>query len=109
MSKGDPVTRFQSVNALNNPSTTVPAGSTPRTATPATYNTTAGFTVDVPTNWAEKPKGLGTYFYGPSDMVLEIDLSPHKYPNDMVQEARHLEQQEAVLGDAFPGYQRRRA
>jgi hypothetical protein len=94
------------VNALNDPSTTVPAGSTARTVTPATYNTTAGFTVDVPAGWTEKPKGLGTFFYGPDDMMLEIDLSPHKYPGNMVQEAKHLEQQQARLGDAFRGYQR---
>ena len=74
--------------------------------TPSQYNTTAGFTVDVPPGWTEKPKGLATYFYGPDDMVLDIDLSPHTYPGNMVQEAEYLEQQQAVLGDAFPGYQR---
>ena len=52
---------------------------------------------------------LATYFYGPDDMVLDVDLSPHTYPDNMVQEAEHLQQQQAVLGDAFPGYQRRTA
>ncbi len=101
-----PATDFGSVNALNNQSTSVPAGWTTETVTPSTYHTTAGFTVDVPPGWTEKPKGLATYFYGDHNMVLDVDLSPHTYPGNMVEEAEHLQQQQAVLGDAFPGYQR---
>jgi hypothetical protein len=101
-----PTTDFRSVNALNNQSTRVPAGWTTETVTPSTYHTTAGFTVDVPPGWTEKPKGLATYFYGDDNMVLDVDLSPHTYPDNMVAEAEHLQQQQAVLGDAFPGYQR---
>jgi tRNA A-37 threonylcarbamoyl transferase component Bud32 len=101
-----PTTSFGSVNALNSQSTSVPAGWTTETVTPSTYHTTAGFTVDVPPGWTEKPKGLATYFYGGDNMVLDVDLSPHTYPDNMVQEAEHLQQQQAVLGDAFPGYQR---
>jgi tRNA A-37 threonylcarbamoyl transferase component Bud32 len=101
-----PTTDFGSVNALNNQSASVPAGWTTETVTPSTDHTTAGFTVDVPPGWTEKPKGLATYFYGDDNMVLDVDLSPHTYPDNMVQEAEHLQQQQAVLGDAFPGYQR---
>ena len=101
-----PKTPFGSVNALNQRSTSVPAGWQPETVPPSQYNTTAGFTIDVPPGWTEKPKGLATYFYGPDNMVLDVDLSPHTYPDNMVQEAEHLQQQQAVLGDAFPGYQR---
>jgi hypothetical protein len=101
-----PTTDFGSVNALNNQSTSVPAGWTTETVTPSTYHTTAGFTVDVPPGWTEQTKGLATYFYGDDNMVLDVDLSPHTYPDNMVQEAEHLQQQQAVLGDAFPGYQR---
>jgi hypothetical protein len=101
-----PTTDFGSVNALNNQSAGVPAGWTTETVTPSTYHTTAGFTIDVPPGWTEKPKGLATYFYGDDNMVLDVDLSPHTYPDNMVQEAEHLQQQQAVLGDAFPGYQR---
>ena len=101
-----PKTQFGSVNALNGPSTTVPTGWTAETVTPSEYNTTAGFTIDVPPGWTREQKGLATYFYGRDDMVLDVDLSPHTYPDNMVQEAEHLEQQQAVLGDAFPGYKR---
>jgi eukaryotic-like serine/threonine-protein kinase len=104
--KGDPQTRFQSVNALNNPSATVPAGWVSETVTPSQYNTTAGFTVDVPPGWKEEPKGLSIYFYGPNDMVLDIDLTPHTYPGNMVKEAEYLEQKQAQLGDTFAGYAR---
>ena len=99
-------TAFGSVNALNGRSTAVPTGWTAETVTPSEYNTTAGFTIDVPPGWTKKQKGLATYFYGRDDMVLDVDLSPHTYPGNMVQEAEHLQQQQAVLGDAFPGYQR---
>ncbi len=104
--QGSPKTPFGSVNALNQRSTSVPAGWQAETVPPSKYNTTAGFTVDVPPGWTEKPKGLATYFYGRDNMVLDVDLSPHTYPDNMVQEAEHLQQQQAVLGDAFPGYQR---
>ena len=99
-------TAFGSVNALNGRSTAVPTGWTAETVTPSEYHTTAGFTIDVPPGWTREQKGLATYFYGPDDMVLDVDLSPHAYPGNMVQEAEYLQQQQAVLGDAFPGYQR---
>ena len=54
----------------------------------------------------KKQKGLATYFYGRDDMVLDVDLSPHAHPGNMVQEAEYLQQQQAVVGGAFPGYQR---
>jgi hypothetical protein len=101
-----PKTAFGSVNALNGRSTTVPTGWTAETVTPSEHSTTAGFTIDVPPGWTEKSKGLATYFYGRDDMVLDVDLSPHAYPDNMVQEAEYLQQQQAVVGDAFPGYQR---
>jgi len=104
--QGGPKTPFGSVNALNERSISVPADWQPKTVPASQYNTTAGFTIDVPPGWTEKPKGLATYFYGPDNMVLDVDLSPHTYPDNMVQEAEHLQQQQAVLGDAFPGYQR---
>jgi hypothetical protein len=104
--QGSPKTPFGSVNALNQRSASVPAGWQAESVPPSQYSTTAGFTVDLPPGWTEKPKGLATYFYGRDNMVLDVDLSPHTYPDNMVQEAEHLQQQQAVLGDAFPGYQR---
>jgi hypothetical protein len=100
-------TQFLSLNALNARSTVVPAGLKPVTVPSTKYDTTAGFTVDVPPGWSEKPIGLATYFYGPNDVVLDIDLTAHKFLNNMVREARHLQQQQAPpVGDTFPGYHR---
>ena len=98
-------TRFATVNALNDPSSVVPAGWVPKALEPSADKTKAGFTVSLPPGWTEQRKGLGTYFHGPSDMLLEIDLTPHKYPNDMVQEAKSIEQG-ALSSGTFTNYRR---
>ena len=104
---GDPKTAFGSVNALNKPSTIAAAGLTARRVTPSTYDTTAGFTVDVPPSWTEQRIGLATYFYGPDDMVLDIDLTAHTFLNNMVLEAENIEQEQAPpAGHALAGYKR---
>ena len=107
--QGDPATvttsRFQTVNALNHPSSVAPAGWRPETVEPSADQTNAGFTVSVPPGWTEQRAGLGTYFRGPRDMLLEIDLTPHKYPGNMVAEAASVEQG-AIASGRFPQYRR---
>jgi eukaryotic-like serine/threonine-protein kinase len=98
-------TRFKTVNALNEPSSAVPAGWVPAALQPSAAKTNAGFSLSLPPGWTEQRKGLGTYFHGPRDMLLEIDLTPHKYPNDMVQEAKSVEQGAETSGN-FPQYRR---
>ena len=83
----DATTPYKSVNALNHPSSAAPAGWVPEAVQPTAGQTNAGFTVSVPPGWTEQRKGLGTFFHGPADMLLEIDLTPHKHPNNMVLEA----------------------
>jgi len=99
-------TKFKSVNALNSPSSVVPKGWTTEMVSPSTYGTTAGFTIDLPPGWTRKPVGLATYFYGPDDMLLDVDLTTHEFLDNMVREARHIEQQTPPIGDALPGYRR---
>jgi serine/threonine protein kinase len=101
----NPTTKFLSVNALNAPSSVVPAGWSTHSVQPIAGKTTGGFTVSVPPGWTEQQKGLGTYFHGPSNMLLEIDLTPHKHPNNMVLEAQSIEQG-AIATNRFPGYHR---
>jgi eukaryotic-like serine/threonine-protein kinase len=72
----DTTTQFKSVNSLNNPSAVLPAGWSTQTVQAADANSTAGFSVDLPAGWTEKRASLATWFYGPKDMVLEIDLTP---------------------------------
>jgi hypothetical protein len=98
-------TRFAAVNALNSPSSVVPADWVTKTLEPSADKTNAGFTISLPRGWTEQRKGLGTYFHGPYDMLLEIDLTPHKYPSNMVQEATSIEHG-ALAVDRFPHYQR---
>ena len=98
-----PPAHFDSVDALNNPSSVVPAGWVTRTLKSSADHTTAGFTIDMPRGWTEQPVGDATYFYGPSHMFLDIDLTRHKYPDDMVQEAKNIEKG-ALEAGKFPLY-----
>jgi hypothetical protein len=100
-----PTTRFLTVNALNQPSSVVPAGWKTDTVRPSAGKTTAGFTISVPPGWTKQRQGLGTYFHGPNDMLLEVDLTPHKHPANMVQEAESIEQG-AIASGRFPHYLR---
>src|SRR6202011_744176 len=98
-------TSFKSVNALNNPSGVLPAGWTPEQVTASQAQAAAaGFTIDVPPGWTERPVSLhGTDFYSPDGaMVLEIDLTQHTYGN-MVTEARFIERRSV---QQWTGYQR---
>ena len=98
-------TPYKSVNALNHPSSVAPAGWVPESVQPSANNTNAGFTLSVPPGWTKQRKGLGTFFHGPSDMLLEIDLTPHKFPNNMIREAMSVERGAKASGD-FPQYRR---
>jgi len=95
-------TPFGSINALNNPSSTIPAGWAAEQVQPSDANTTAGFSVDVPPGWAVQRAGEATHFTGPSGLSMTIDLTAHTYPN-MVTEAQYIEQQSRVN---HPGYTR---
>jgi hypothetical protein len=61
----------------------------------------AGFAIDLPPGWKDGGAGLGNRFYGPNDMSLEIDLTPHTYPNNMVKEARYIARRSSP---SFTGY-----
>ena len=94
-----------SVQAIDRPSTSLPAGFTTQAVQPSQLGTTAGFTIDVPTGWVESHLGMATYFKDPnSQQFLEVDLTPHTYDN-MVTEANHIERQSLSQGK-FPNYKR---
>ena len=64
----------------------------------------AGFTIGAPANWSQTTKGNQTYLLDPSaNANILIDLTPHTYPNDMVQEARYIKSQ-SLTQNRFPGY-----
>jgi serine/threonine protein kinase len=82
---------FMSVDALNNPSTTLPAGWSTQTVTAAAANSAAaGFSIDVPPGWKKTPKGLATDFTGPGDLLLEVDLTQQPTSN-MLTAAKKVE------------------
>jgi eukaryotic-like serine/threonine-protein kinase len=97
-----PTTAFGSVNALNNPSATVPSGWTPETVRASADGTTAGFSIDMPPGWTEQRSGMATHFTSPNGMFLDVDLTPHTYQN-MVNEAKFIRDQSLLKG-TFPGY-----
>jgi eukaryotic-like serine/threonine-protein kinase len=90
-SVADTVTGFKSVDALNNPSTALPAGWTMQTVTAADANSAAaGFRIAVPPGWKETRKNLATDFTGPGNLLLEVDLTQQQTAN-MVTAAKQVE------------------
>ena len=101
-SVADTPTGFQSVDALNNPSTALPAANwSTKTVTAAdAQSTAAGFSIDVPNGWTETRKGLATDFSGPGGQLVEVDLTQQPTSN-MLDAATQVE-----AGTHFPAYQR---
>ncbi len=90
-SVADTPTGFKSVDALNNPSTALPAGWSTQTVTAAdAHSAAAGFSIDVPPGWKETRKGLATDFTGPGDLLLEVDLTQQPTSN-MLTAAKQVE------------------
>jgi eukaryotic-like serine/threonine-protein kinase len=90
-SVADTTTGFKSVDALNNPSTALPAGWSMVTVTAADANSAAaGFSIDVPPGWKETRKDLATDFTGPGNLLVEIDLTRQQTSN-MLTAARQVE------------------
>jgi hypothetical protein len=86
----DNPTGFKSVDALNTPTTVVPDGWTTKTVQASDANSTAGFSIDLPPGWTEQRKGLATFFHGPANQLLEVDLTPQPTSN-MLTAAREIE------------------
>jgi hypothetical protein len=82
-SVADTTTGFMSVDALNNPSTALPAaGWSMMTVTAADANSAAaGFSIDVPPGWKETRNDLATDFTGPGNLLVEIDLTQQQTSN----------------------------
>jgi len=100
----DVVTNIQSVDALNNPSTALPAGWRAVALQSTAVGSTAGFSVDLPPGWTETRSGMATDFAGPGEMLLTVDLSAQSTP-DMLTAAQDIEHQQVVVNKKFPGYQ----
>ena len=78
----DTPTGFKSIDALNSPSTALPAGWSTVTVTAADANSAAaGFSIDLPPGWKETRKDLATDFTGPGNLLLEVDLTAQPTSN----------------------------
>jgi serine/threonine protein kinase len=102
---GLPPATLQIVNAVNMPATGALPGGWTTISQPSAANETAGFSIAAPTAWKATTTGFQTYLRSPADpnTNILIDLTPHTYPNNMVQEAAYIEQQSIPH---FPGYHR---
>ena len=105
-SVADTQTTYRSVNALNDPSTALPSGWKSYTVTAAEVGSpaVAGFAIDLPPGWTEEAQrsGMETFFDGPDNMKLGIDMSPQSTA-DMITAAHSVEQQ-AIASGKYPGY-----
>jgi hypothetical protein len=93
------------VTAINQPLTGPPPAGYKNLTKAATGKESAGFTINYPSDWTVVQKGVyQTWLYAPQSGVnMLVDLTPHTYPSDMVQEAQYIETQSIPH---FPGYQR---
>jgi hypothetical protein len=89
-SVADTPTGFKSIDALNSPSTALPADWSMVTVKAADANSAAaGFSIDLPPGWKETRKDLATDFTGPGNLLLEIDLTQQQTSN-MLTAARQV-------------------
>ncbi|MGH3258628.1 MAG: protein kinase domain-containing protein, partial [Streptosporangiaceae bacterium] len=97
-----PSANTQIVDAINMIRTgPLPAGFTTYSQ-PAASNENAGFSLAQPPNWMSSVSGYQTYLRDQSaNANILIDLTPHTFPNNMVQEARYIK---ANSLNRFPGY-----
>jgi serine/threonine protein kinase len=71
---------------------------------PAASGEKAGFTLAAPTSWTKSTSGYQTHVKDPSvsNTDLLVDLTPHTYMSDMLQEAVYIRNRSE---SSFPGYQ----
>jgi serine/threonine protein kinase len=103
---GSTLPAAQLVTAINQPLTGPPPAGYKNLTMAASGTESAGFTIDYPSNWTVTPKQpYQTWLYAPQSGVnMLVDLTPHTYPNSMVQEAEYIESQSIPQ---FPGYSRK--
>ena len=65
----------------------------------------AGWSLAAPASWTMSTTGERTFLRDPAaaNVYIQIDLTPHTFPNDMLREAQYIKQQSLVKG-SFPGY-----
>ncbi len=65
----------------------------------------AGWSLAAPASWQMSTSGERTFLRDPAaaNVYIQIDLTPHTFPNNMLREAQYIKQQSLAKG-SFPGY-----
>jgi hypothetical protein len=93
------------IQAIDQPSATLPTGFTTQAFSPSQTQVNAAFSMAVPSNWqVQQPGPAQQVFFKAPDGVsyVEVDLTSHT-KSDMVAEAKYIRSQALAQGN-FPGY-----
>ena len=93
------------ITAINQPLTGPPPAGYRSFSRAASGTESAGFTIDLPVSWtlSQRPPYQTNLTEPGANIKMLVDLTPHTYPGNMVQEAQYIE---ARSIPHFPGYQR---
>ena len=93
------------ITAINQPLTGAPPAGYRNLSKAASGTESAGFSIDYPTSWTVTQKGAYQTWLGDPGTTTNmlVDLTPHTYPGNMVEEAQYIE---ARSIPNFPGYKR---
>jgi hypothetical protein len=99
-----PPASLQIIDAVNDHPGALPAGWATVTHRATAGTETAGFTIAKPATWTQSTSGYQTDLRDPAENAfIQIDLTPHTYPNDMVAEGQYIRRQ-SLAENRFPGY-----
>jgi len=93
------------ITAINQPLTGPPPAGYRNLSKAASGSESAGFSIDYPASWTVTQKGAyQTWLIDPGTTInMLVDLTPHTYPGNMLEEAQYIEGQSIP---SFPGYKR---
>jgi hypothetical protein len=97
------------VTAINHQVNAVPAGFTQVTFSPSQTRTLAGFTIDYPKSWQvqqdqQNPQRVTFTDPDGDGSTVEVDLTPHQFPNDMLKEAQYIKSSAQAKGSFTSNY-----
>jgi hypothetical protein len=99
-----PPASLQIVGAINDRARGAPPAGWTIVTRPASGSQAAGFTMARPAGWTVSASGNQTDLRDPAAAAyVQVDLTPHTFPHNMVAEARYIRDNALAQGH-FPGY-----
>jgi hypothetical protein len=97
------------VTALDHQSSAIPAGFSQATFSPTQTGTTAGFIIDYPKGWQvqqdqQNPQRVTFTDPDGDGSNVEVDLTPHQFPSDMLREAKYIKSSAQAKGAFSSNY-----